>query len=685
MSQSPDEAAAERELAEDSLSALTFESDTETKLKKKTSRKPPKSPKSPYTSSTCFHSKKAGFLRTLKGTDSKHFEIPLVKASRQLWHGSFKQGAWMNQTKSDPDVGPVLTALPGSTPEYLKEALGMKKPKHARSASSGYIPGTPDYKEKEDMYDEIIELKKTIQAQKSEADRMKTKLRRLEEENNRKDKQIEQLLDPSRWSEFGWVRAEQKNDTSSMLNGLKQKILKLEQQCKEKDNTINKLQTDVKSTNVEEMKIALQTYYEEIQRLQTLLAKTKTVQRKSPPESKQQKVLNAAILQLSRSIKELQDENRKLKADLEHAMSSSPASGRAKNYTEWSRQRLVRRISRLEKKMDEMQNGRLSETSTSSLLAQLGQSAAEEGDPPEERERLRRLVNKLKGQRDVLQNHLAAKEEEIQKLTEKVGELEGNQEASCRLAGIDATKPPNQGLQKCRPSWRPLNPACMLKFRASDLECSPACSPEHHRKEQAARVIQGQWKAYQTKIDRAALDEAVVVLQAAFRGHLARQKLLSINAQGRNSPSVPRIGHKATIRNSLSSRGSSSSQTAADYKAEEDAVRLVQSVFRAHTARTHLEEWPLILGPGGERASPAASDGGEKKPAWSPFKYSPLAFTSAVHATSSHDQLQPSPSPPADEVQSDDSDDIITVSPSPVKKTSSHDFTSHLSHSLLHS
>lgn len=38
----------------------------------------------------------------------------------------------------------------------------------------------------------------TIQAQKNEGDRMKTKLRRLEEENSRKDKQIEQLLDPSR-------------------------------------------------------------------------------------------------------------------------------------------------------------------------------------------------------------------------------------------------------------------------------------------------------------------------------------------------------------------------------------------------------------------------------------------------------------------------------------------------------
>lgn len=39
---------------------------------------------------------------------------------------------------------------------------------------------------------------------------MKTKLRRLEEENNRKDKQIEQLLDPSKvtiswgWGGEGW-------------------------------------------------------------------------------------------------------------------------------------------------------------------------------------------------------------------------------------------------------------------------------------------------------------------------------------------------------------------------------------------------------------------------------------------------------------------------------------------------
>lgn len=38
----------------------------------------------------------------------------------------------------------------------------------------------------------------SLHVQKSDVDLMRTKLRRLEEENSRKDRQIEQLLDPSR-------------------------------------------------------------------------------------------------------------------------------------------------------------------------------------------------------------------------------------------------------------------------------------------------------------------------------------------------------------------------------------------------------------------------------------------------------------------------------------------------------
>ncbi|KAF1442838.1 IQCE protein, partial [Pygoscelis papua] len=337
---------------DDSLSVITCESDTATKLKKKIFHKPPKSPKSPYSSSTQLYPKKAAVWRSLQGTGSARLESAAVKNPRQMWLGSLKQGTRMSHPlESDVVMGHMRTNISSSTPEYLKEALGMKKPKHSRSSSNGYIPGTPDYKEKEDMYDEIIELKKMIQAQKNEGDRMKTKLRRLEEENNRKDKQIEQLLDPSRGLELARALSEKKTDNGwVVVSGLKQKILKLEQQCKEKDNTINKFQADMKTTNLEEMRIAMETYYEEVHRLQLLLAKSESMRKKYGRDTqKRLKALNAAVLRLSRNIKELQNENRRLKEDLDHVLSSSPPSNKTKNYSEWSRQRLVRRISELEK------------------------------------------------------------------------------------------------------------------------------------------------------------------------------------------------------------------------------------------------------------------------------------------------------------------------------------------------
>ncbi|NXW90900.1 IQCE protein, partial [Alopecoenas beccarii] len=336
---------------DDSLSVITCESDTEMKLKKKIFHKPPKSPKSPYSSSTQLYPKKAAVLRSLQGTGSARVESAAVKIPRQMWLGSLKQGIRMSHPlKSDVDMGHMRTNISSSTPEYLKEALGMKKPKHSRSSTNGYIPGTPDYKEKEDMYDEIIELKKTIQAQKNEGDRMKTKLRRLEEENNRKNKQIEQLLDPSRGSELARALSEKRTDNGWVVNGLKQKILKLEQQCKEKDNTINKFQADIKTTNLEEMRIAMETYYEEVHRLQLLLAKSETMRKKYGRDTqKRLKTLNAAVLTLSRNVTELQNENRRLKEDLDHVLRSSPPSNKTKNYSEWSKQRLVRRILELEK------------------------------------------------------------------------------------------------------------------------------------------------------------------------------------------------------------------------------------------------------------------------------------------------------------------------------------------------
>ncbi|XP_069666385.1 IQ domain-containing protein E isoform X2 [Haliaeetus albicilla] len=680
MARGAGEAAAEGELGDDSLSVITCESDTEMKLKKKIFHKPPKSPKSPYSSSTQLYPKKTAVWRSLQGTGSAHLESAAVKNPRQMWLGSLKQGM-SHPLKSDAGMGHMRTNISSSTPEYLKEALGMKKPKHSRSSSNGYIPGTPDYKEKEDMYDEIIELKKTIQAQKNEGDRMKTKLRRLEEENNRKDKQLEQLLDPSRGSELARALSEKTTDDGWVVSGLKQKILKLEQQCKEKDNTINKFQADVKTTNLEEMRIAMETYYEEVHRLQLLLAKSETMRKniEGRDTQKRLKALNAAVLRLSRNIKELQNENRRLKEDLDHVLSSSPPSNKTKNYSEWSRQRLMKRISELEKKVCAMENTRVSsaDSESSQLLAvssspsvDLDHPASQQVDHVEECHRLQGLVKKLKSDRKALQNLLLNKEsdikqllqakaevelelqkwqnkmeeksteeqtlsEEIQNLTQKVGKLESKLEQEKSQIAEDTMEKLNKS-----------SPVCTVKGK------------EDHRKEQAAKIIQRQWKMYRNKKEEIALDEAVVMLQAAFRGHLARQKLLLNN----------RMHDAKSHKNSCMSSMSTSLSLSSDCKEKDEIVTFIQSIFRAHLARTVLlEESMSFCRPSVSSAPSEKADSAvyvtEKKLVSAALQRPPSIFMSPLPARSSEKQSQPILPVSVDEAHSDDSDDIVIVSP----------------------
>ncbi|XP_039348025.1 IQ domain-containing protein E isoform X14 [Mauremys reevesii] len=729
MSLATSEAATEGELGDDSLSAVTYESDTEMKRKKKTSHKPPKSPKSPYISSTYLHPKKAAVWRSLKGTGIIHHENPMARTPRQMWLGSLKQAGMSQALKSDFDVAHARTNLSSSTPEYLKEALGMKKPKHARSSSNGYIPGTPDYKEKEDMYDEIIELKKTIQVQKSEGDRMKTKIRRLEEENNRKDRQIEQLLDPSRGSDFAQTLAE-KNDTRWVINGLKQKILKLEQQCKEKDNTINKFQTDVKTTNLEEMRIAMETYYEEvhlIRRLQTLLAKSEAVGKKSLPESRESqkrlKVLNAAVLRLSKNIKELQDENKSLKADLDRVLSSSPASTKTKNYNEWSRQRLVRRISELEKEVHEMENNRLqsSANGTSPLLAlppsasvQLDQPDTQEPDPLEECERLQGLVKKLKGDRSALQNQLASKYEVKESTGERsTVDLAGftrpaKTTADASIATTLILRSEVKQLQQAKTELeRELQKLQEMEKEKSEKEETlreEIQSLTHKVRELEAELHEDKRQTADDTMETP--NKAAVVIQAAFRGHLARQKLLLNNTLRRKSPAMHSLGNKGPNM----SHGSSPLSLSSDFKEDEEVVTFIQSVFRAHLARKgEHEERSSVSRASSERTFPAVSNRKKKQISSALRKPLSSAFTSTSpddedsevtseevveeltaeggerrsrdhklsslqpsSVLSSQDQLQPIFSPPLDEAHSDDSDDNV-VSPSLlVKKNYSH-------------
>ncbi|KAK2496664.1 hypothetical protein MC885_003166 [Smutsia gigantea] len=156
----------------------------------------------------------------------KSFHKPLPTSPKSPYHSKPRKVASWRSLRTAASM-PLANRM-SLTPQKLW--LGSAKP--------GHVPGTPIYREKEDMYDEIIELKKSLHVQKGNMDLMRTKLRRLEEENSRKDRQIEQLLDAPRGLDFVRTLAEKRPNSGWVISGLKQRILKLEQQCKDKDNTI---------------------------------------------------------------------------------------------------------------------------------------------------------------------------------------------------------------------------------------------------------------------------------------------------------------------------------------------------------------------------------------------------------------------------------------------------------------
>ncbi|KAH0517837.1 IQ domain-containing protein E [Microtus ochrogaster] len=547
------------------------------------------------------------------------------------------------------------THPPSCTPDHLTEALRAKRADLRRSGSHGHVSGTSVYREKEDMYDEIIELKKSLHMQKSDVDLMRTKLRRLEEENNRKDRQIEQLLDPGRGPDFVRTLAEKRPDTGWVITGLKQRIFRLEQQCKEKDNTINKLQTDMKTTNLEEMRIAMETYYEEIHRLQTLLASTDATGKRPMVEKKlgmkRQKKMSSALLNLTRSVQELTEENQSLKEDLDRMLSNSPTVSKIKGicqqathrgrhketgYVDWSKPRLLRRIAELEKKVSSSESPKLSTSelvkpnplvhSSSNISVQKqpkGDQSKEDqpkGDPSEDEEHLQGAVKILKGERSALQAQLAEKDVEMNKLLQakidlekeleiaREGEKERRQQEQALREEIEALTNKCQELEEAKrqereptvavtheahPELRSPSPCSRDSKPDSDNEpdsptsagegagCQSPTPCSEERREAAVRTLQARWKAHKHK--------AATVLQAAFRGHLARSKLLRNKAPDFRSPSLPGLPSLPNqLQSSPTSRVPSPTFQPEDSPAQEEAITVIQSILRGYLAQARF-------------------------------------------------------------------------------------------------
>ncbi|XP_031674812.1 IQ domain-containing protein E isoform X3 [Oncorhynchus kisutch] len=597
------------DLVEDGLSLATYISDSGKKARKK------KLSGSPYLSSMDVNQRRSAVSawRPLRGTLGERGEALAGRGDTLLERGeaarnprenclaSLSNGHGLSQSlRVDFDTTHTSACLSSSpcTPEYLQQALGIKKPKHLHSSSN-------DYREKEDMYDEIIHLKKSLQAQKSEKDRMKAKLRRLEEDKTKKDKQIEQLLDPTKGPEYTLSLVDKKHQGSLVVNGLKQRILKLEQQCREKENTVTKLQSELQTTNLEELKITVETYFEEIQRLRMILDATeKSSRTESKGSQRKQKVLSSTVLRLSENLKQLQQENHTLREELN---TDSPASG-LKAYKDWSRQRVLRRLVELERRLEEGSRAparrsgvdRLVQTDHHTTPTETGvatppgiTTVTTEGgvavlNTQQEGEgfiRLKGCVRQLEQEKAELQETLTDREQKLRRLMaereqeEKETERRKNErrsehekETRLHLLEVEQLTVKIESLEEEKKRWteeeqnrenRKENPEGREEKEREERE------EQNQEKERAARVIQKEWLEHR--------DRDTVLVQSAIRGHLVRQSQIA----------HLRDTHTSTLsKNGQSQRGSDVTSRVED--GELVAVTLIQSVFRGHLTRSAL-------------------------------------------------------------------------------------------------
>ncbi|XP_028829027.1 IQ domain-containing protein E isoform X1 [Denticeps clupeoides] len=550
------------DLGEDGLSQATCVSDLE-KIRKKRTPSKPLSPRSPYLTSANLHQRRP------------------------------PAAAWKT---AEFDVTHARLSMTTSTPEYLKEALGMKKPKHSRSASNGYTPGTPNFKDREEMYEEIIELKKNLQTQKMEADQLKAKVRRLEENNSRKEKQIEQLLDPTKGPEYSRSLLDKKTEGRAVVNGLKQKILRLEQQCREKESALRRLQSDLRTTNMEEMKITMETYYEEVQRLKNLLESAEKSHRTEGTENqRQQKVLRTTVFKLSKNVKQLEEENGRLRQEVvqeENVTMGGGTSSRAKSYMDWSKQRLVRRILDLEERLEELKkrcstkDSRADQRSEDappasaapgsvalqlvSVATETDAPLSEGGDIQQECARLRQEREALTSREKELRHLLAEREQDSAEQAKKIEELKREHQTETwqqrdEIENLSLNIKDLQSQLEKEKKRHQDQDGTQVHEKPSSLVLRQ--DEEQTKKNQAARIIQRHWHSHRNR--------DLILLQSAVRAHLSRKQQL-LTLQSNNSKFCKSL--RADVR-----CGTENSPVL-----EEEEVTLLQSAFRSHSKRRAL-------------------------------------------------------------------------------------------------
>ncbi|KAJ8319102.1 hypothetical protein KUTeg_004193 [Tegillarca granosa] len=386
-----------------------------------------------------------------------------------------------------------------STSNYLRQKTGREKtPKNKHDNPTTKPPsGTPAYKSPEEYYDQILELKKQIQGLHQDNSALKAK-----------EKEIEGLLDPTKSEELRRTLGDKRSDSGSVIHSLKQKILKLETQLKDKETSYSKLQSDLKATKIEEMKVQLETCFQEIVRLQ--MSKDTGVHKSNRPtkdSTGKVKALNETVLRLNKLNEQLQIENQSLRKDLNRELDDK-GKETSREYEDMNRKQLLGAIKKLEKKLhvaekksgdtDSLQsyNERMDERQGKHKIALEG-STEERLESLDKRET--QLLDELQKQKDLvkrLQEDKASyrKKKEIQALQKELNDLQS--QLNVPLTG---RRTPRSTTPR-RPSSRPPS-GRKSSVDSTASEDRRQKEVEKFREDYAAKKIQQKYKSFRKARD----------------------------------------------------------------------------------------------------------------------------------------------------------------------------------------
>ncbi|CBY23807.1 unnamed protein product [Oikopleura dioica] len=213
-----------------------------------------------------------------------------------------------SSSKSRASKAATIKAFRSTTPS-LDAMRNVKKSQQFSSTKTKPTrirPGAlPD---PETLYDELEASRKEISAQKQLINAQKTRNQRLEQDLKSREVELERIYSGDNGKE-----STTKNDQ------LRCKLIRLERDLRQKDVDLGKLQFEMKTTDVNELKIALKIYVEELERLRSINQDRSEESKASVQRERKAQIagLKKAIQASGKECETLRIENEKYKNQLD--------------------------------------------------------------------------------------------------------------------------------------------------------------------------------------------------------------------------------------------------------------------------------------------------------------------------------------------------------------------------------